>query len=104
MLTSLLELSLRQRVLVIALAAILAAGGVYAFRTIPIDAFPDVTNVWVQVVTKAPGLSPAEIERFVTFPLELQLTGSPGLVGIRSLSKVALSLIDVIFEDNVDNY
>lgn len=104
MLASLLELSLRQRVLVIALACILAAGGVYAFRTIPIDAFPDVTNVWVQVVTKAPGLSPAEIERFVTFPLELQLTGSPGLVEIRSLSKVGLSLIDVIFEDNVDIY
>jgi cobalt-zinc-cadmium resistance protein CzcA len=104
MLTSLLELSLRQRVLVIALACILAAGGVYAFRTIPIDAFPDVTNVWVQVVTKAPGLSPAEIERIVTFPLELQLTGSPGLVEIRSLSKVGLSLIDVIFEDNVDIY
>jgi cobalt-zinc-cadmium resistance protein CzcA len=104
MLASLLELSLRQRVLVIALACILAAGGVYAFRTIPIDAFPDVTNVWVQVVTKAPGLSPAEIERFVTFPLELQLTGSPGLVEIRSLSKVGLSLIDVIFEDSVDIY
>jgi cobalt-zinc-cadmium resistance protein CzcA len=104
MLASLLELSLRQRVLVIALACILAAGGVYAFRTIPIDAFPDVTNVWVQVVTKAPGLSPAEIERFVTFPLELQLTGSPGLVEIRSLSTVGLSLIDVIFEDNVDIY
>jgi cobalt-zinc-cadmium resistance protein CzcA len=104
MLTSLLELYLRQRVLVIALACILAAGGVYAFRTIPIDAFPDVTNVWVQVVTKAPGLSPAEIERIVTFPLELQLTGSPGLVEIRSLSKVGLSLIDVIFEDNVDIY
>ena len=104
MLASLLELSLRQRVLVIALACILAAGGVYAFRTIPIDAFPDVTNVWVQVVTKAPGLSPAEIERFVTFPLELQLTGSPGLVEVRSLSKVGLSLIDVIFEDSVDIY
>jgi heavy metal efflux system protein len=104
MLASLLELSLRQRVLVVTLACVLAAGGVYAFRTIPIDAFPDVTNVWVQVVTKAPGLSPAEIERFVTFPLELQLTGSPGLVEIRSLSKVGLSLIDVIFEDKVDIY
>ena len=104
MLASLLELSLRQRVLVVTLACVLAAGGVYAFRTIPIDAFPDVTNVWVQVVTKAPGLSPAEIERFVTFPLELQLTGSPGLVEIRSLSKVGLSLIDIIFEDNIDIY
>ncbi|MEX5213898.1 MAG: CusA/CzcA family heavy metal efflux RND transporter [Nitrospiraceae bacterium] len=104
MLASLLELSLRQRVLVVTLASVLAAGGLYAFRTIAIDAFPDVTNVWVQVVTKAPGLSPAEVERFVTFPLELQLTGAPGLVEIRSLSKVGVSLIDIIFEDRVDIY
>ncbi|MGE3154415.1 MAG: efflux RND transporter permease subunit [Nitrospiraceae bacterium] len=104
MLASLLELSLRQRVLVVTLASVLTAGGLYAFRTIAIDAFPDVTNVWVQVVTKAPGLSPAEVERFVTFPLELQLTGAPGLVEIRSLSKVGVSLIDIIFEDRVDIY
>ena len=104
MIGSLLDASLRQRVLVVVVACILAAGGVYAFRTIAIDAFPDVTTVLVQVVTKAPGLSPAEIERFVTFPLELQLTGAPGLVQVRSLSKVGLSMIDVIFEDDVDIY
>lgn len=104
MLTSLLELSLRQRVLVVTLACVLAAAGVYAFRTIPIDAFPDVTTVLVQVVTKVPGLSPAEIERFVTFPIELQLTGAPGLTDIRSLSKVGLSMITVVFEDDVDIY
>ncbi len=104
MLSSLLELSLRQRVLVITLACVLAAGGVYAFRHIPIDAFPDVTNVLVQVVTKVPGLSPAEIERFVTFPIELQLMGAPGLTDIRSLSKVGLSMITVVFRDDVDIY
>lgn len=104
MLSSLLTLALRQRVLVLTLAGILIAGGLYSFRTVPIDAFPDVTNVWVQVVTKVPGLSPAEVERFVTFPLELQLTGAPGLVEIRSLSKVGISLIDVIFRDDIDIY
>lgn len=97
-------MSLRQRVLVVVLALALALGGIYSFQTIPIDAFPDVTTVLVQVVTKTPGLSPEEIERFVTFPLELQLTGSPGLVEVRSLSKVGLSMIDVIFEDTVDIY
>lgn len=102
--SSLVQLALRQRVLVVTLACILAAGGLYAFRTTPIDAFPDVTTVLVQVVTKVPGLSPAEIERFVTFPMELQLTGAPGLVEIRSLSKVGLSMIDVVFEDDVDIY
>jgi heavy metal efflux system protein len=99
-----LDFALRQRVLVIALACIIAAGGIYSFRTIAIDAFPDVTTVLVQVVTEAQGLSPAEIERFVTFPLELQLMGAPGLTDIRSLSKVGLSMITVVFRDDVDIY
>ncbi|HKT33524.1 MAG TPA: efflux RND transporter permease subunit, partial [Nitrospira sp.] len=102
--SSFLELALRQRVLVIALACLIAAGGIYSFRTIAIDAFPDVTTVLVQVVTEAQGLSPAEIERFVTFPLELQLTGAPGLTDLRSLSKVGLSMITVVFRDDVDIY
>lgn len=99
-----LNLVLRQRVLVLALVLIMAAGGLYSFRTIAIDAFPDVTTVLVQVVTEAPGLSPAEVERFVTFPLELQLTGAPGLTDIRSLSKVGLSMITIVFRDDVDIY
>ena len=86
------------------LACIVVAGGVYAFLTISIDAFPDVTTILVQVVAKAPGLSPAEMERFVTFPIELQLRGSPGLVEVRSLSKVGLAMIDVIFKDSMDIY
>ncbi len=102
--SSFLELAVRQRVLVVALACLIAAGGIYSFRTIAIDAFPDVTTVLVQVVTEAQGLSPAEIERFVTFPLELQLTGAPGLTDIRSLSKVGLSMITVVFRDDVDIY
>lgn len=104
MLTALLEFSLRQRVLILIFSAGLAAGGLYAFKTIPIDAFPDVTNVLVQVVTKAEGLSPAEMERFVTFPIELQLRGAPGLTDIRSFSKVGVSIITVIFRDDIDIY
>jgi cobalt-zinc-cadmium resistance protein CzcA len=100
--SALLAFSIKQRVLVIALACMLAAGGLYSFRTIPIDAFPDVTSVLVQVVTKAPGLSPAEVERFVTFPIELQLTGMPALTELRSLTKVGLSLITVVFHDDMD--
>ena len=99
-----LDFALRQRVLVIAVTCIIAAGGIYSFRTIAIDAFPDVTTVLVQVVTEAQGLSPAEIERFVTFPLELQLMGAPGLTDIRSLSKVGLSMITIVFRDDVDIY
>ncbi|MFO0698213.1 MAG: CusA/CzcA family heavy metal efflux RND transporter [Nitrospira sp.] len=104
MLTTLLQFSLRQRILVVIFTCGLAVGGVYTFRIISIDAFPDVTNVLVQVVTKAQGLSPEEVERFVTFPLELQLRGAPGLTDIRSLSKVGLSMITIVFEDDVDIY
>ena len=104
MLTSLLEFSLRQRILVLIFSAGLAAGGLYAFKTIPIDAFPDVTTILVQVVTKAEGLSPAEIERFITFPIELQLRGAPGLTEIRSFSKVGSSIITAVFRDDIDIY
>ncbi len=104
MIATLLEFSLRQRILVIGLACLLSAAGLWAFQSIPIDAYPDVTNIQVQVLTEAPGLSPVEVERFITYPLELQMTGLPGLAEIRSLSKFALSQITVVFRDDVDVY
>ncbi len=102
MVSRLLELSLRQRLLIVIVSLTIAAGGAYAFQTIPIDAFPDVTSVLVQVVTKAPGLSPAEVERLVTYPIELQLTGVPSLTELRSLTKVGLSLVTIVFDDTMD--
>lgn len=102
MVSRLLEFSLRQRMLIVIFAVMVGAGGIYAFRTIPIDAFPDVTSVLVQVVTKAPGLSPAEVERLVTYPIELQLTGVPSLTELRSLTKVGLSLVTIVFDDTMD--
>jgi cobalt-zinc-cadmium resistance protein CzcA len=84
-------------VFIVGIACLLAIGGLVAYRAIPVDAFPDVTNVQMQVLTNASGLSPVEVERFVTMPLEIQLTGLPGLAEIRSLSKFALSQITVVF-------
>ncbi|MDH5253091.1 MAG: efflux RND transporter permease subunit, partial [Nitrospira sp.] len=104
MIATLLEFSLRQRILVIGLACLLSVAGLFAFQSIPIDAYPDVTNIQVQVLTDAPGLSPVEVERFITYPLALQMTGLPGLVEIRSLSKFALSQITVVFQDDIDIY
>jgi cobalt-zinc-cadmium resistance protein CzcA len=104
MIAALLEFSLRQRILVLGLTCLLSVAGVFAFQSIPIDAYPDVTNIQVQVLTEAPGLSPIEVERFITYPLELQMTGLPGLAEIRSLSKFALSQITVVFHDDVDMY
>lgn len=104
MIAGLLKFSLQQRVLVVSLACLLAVGGVFAFQTLPIDAFPDVTNIQVQILTEAPGFSPVEVERFITFPIELQMTGMPGLAEIRSLSKFGLSQITVVFQDDINVY
>ncbi|MGH7252455.1 MAG: efflux RND transporter permease subunit, partial [Nitrospiraceae bacterium] len=104
MIDALLIFSLRQRVLVVVLGCLVAVGGVYAFQALPIDAFPDVSNVQVQILTEALGLSPIEVERFITFPIELHMTGLPGLAEIRSLSKFGLSQITVVFQDHVDIY
>ena len=102
MIDKLLEFSLRRPLLILTFAGLLTLLGGYAFRTISIDAFPDVTSVLVQIVTKAPGLSPEEVERLVTFPIEQQVTGIPHLTELRSLTKVGLSLITVVFDDHMD--
>ena len=104
MIASLLEFSLRQRILILGAACMLSIAGVLSFQSLPIDAYPDVTNVQVQVLTEAPGLSPVEVERFITYPLELQMTGLPDLSEVRSLSKFALSQVTVVFKDDVDIY
>ena len=100
----LIGFALRQRVLVLVLSLMLVAAGGYALKELSIDAFPDVTNIQVQIITEAPGLSPPEVERFITVPLEIQMTGLPGLTELRSLSKFGLSLITVVFRDNVNVY
>ncbi len=104
MIVPVLEFVLRQRALVIGVTCLLAVAGVFAFKSIPIDAFPDVTNIQVQILTEASGLAPIEVERFITYPIELQMTGLPGLTEIRSLSKFALSQITVVFHDEMDLY
>ena len=95
---------LRQRLLVLALLAGLVGYGVYAALKLPVDAFPDVTNTQVQVITTWPGMSPVEVEQQVTFPIEVQMAGLPDMVELRSLSKFGLSLVTVVFQDQVDIY
>ncbi len=104
MLGSLIALSLRHRFAVLALTAAMAALGVWSLRDLPIDAFPDTTPVQVQVNTVAPSLGPEEIERLVTFPVEQSLSGLPGLVEVRSLSRFGLSQVTALFEDGTDLY
>src|SRR5215469_8389859 len=104
MLRSLVNAVLKQRLVVVVASAILLGFGVNAGRNLSVDAFPDVTNVQVQIATEASGRSPEEVERFVTVPLEIAMTGLPGLTEMRSLNKPGLSLITLVFTDETSVY
>jgi len=104
MIASLIRAALGQRLIVIVLSLVLVAFGIRAAMRLSVDAFPDVTNVQVQIATEAAGRSPEEIERFVTVPLEIAMTGLPGLVEMRSLNKSGLSIITLVFTDQTDVY
>jgi len=104
MLARLVKGALNQRLLVVVISMIVCAFGIRASMKLAVDAFPDVTNVQVQVATEAIGRSPEEIERFVTIPLEIAMTGLPGLVEMRSLNKSGLSIITLVFTDQTDVY
>lgn len=100
----LIELSLRQRLVVVLLAVLLAGAGWVAFQDLPIDAFPDVTNIQVTVISQAATLSPLEVEQLVTYPIEQACAGLPHSVEVRSLSKFGLSMVTVVFDDSTDVY
>jgi cobalt-zinc-cadmium resistance protein CzcA len=102
MLARIVELSVRLRVAMAALLVLLLGAGAVAARSLPIDAVPDVTTVQVSVLTEAQGLSPVEVERAITLPIELALNGAPHLVELRSVSRTGLSAVTVIFEDGTD--
>ncbi len=100
----LIEGSLRKRALVLVGVAILVGLGAWSVLRLPIDAFPDVTNIQVEVLSTSPGMSPPEVERFVTYPVETAMRGLPRLDQVRSVSKAGLSVVTVVFEDGVDVY
>jgi cobalt-zinc-cadmium resistance protein CzcA len=104
LINGLIALSLRHRTAVVAASLALAAAGVWAFRTLNTDAFPDLTPNQVIVMTIIPSLSPAEVEQQVTYPIETAMLGLPRTLGVRSISKVGLSVVTVTFEDDVDLY
>ena len=104
MLDRLIEWSLLRRALILVGVLFLVALGIWSVLRISIDAFPDVTNIQVEVLSTAPGMSPPEIERFVTYPVEVAMRGLPRLALVRSTSKSGLSVVTVVFEDGVDIY
>ncbi|MGE0682505.1 MAG: efflux RND transporter permease subunit [Candidatus Binatia bacterium] len=104
MIATILQFSIRQRLLVVFLTVGIAALGLWNFSRLPIDAVPDITNVQVQVNTSVTGLSPLEIEQRITFPIESSMVGLPGVEQVRSLSRYGLSQVTVVFQDGTDIY
>jgi heavy metal efflux system protein len=104
MLEKIVAYCLRQKGMVIFLALLIIAFGSYSYLKLPIDAFPDVTNIQVEVVSHADGLSAIEIERNVTYPIEMAMRGLPDIEQMRSVTKFGLSIVTIVFKDNVDIY
>ncbi len=104
MLRRLIDFALDYRWLVMALTGGAALLGVWAMWNIPIEAFPDLTSTQVVVTTECPGMSPVEVERLVTFPLETALMGIPHMQTVRSVSKLGLSMITTVFDDQINLY
>jgi len=104
MVESIVRGALRQRLVIVVIAVALLFFGMRAAQRLSVDAFPDVTTVQVQIATEAPGRSPEEVERFVTVPVEIAMTGLPGLTEMRSLNKPGLSIVTIVFTDETDVY
>src|SRR6266478_5874711 len=104
MLTSLIKLSIENRFLVLVVTGLMAAGGIYSAVHLPIDAVPDMTNTQVTVITTAGALSPLEVERYITYPVEWTMAGLPKLDQLRSTSQFGLSVVTIVFEDGADIY
>ncbi len=102
--TWIIEFSLRNRLLVLVAVVVVIGVGVFSLQFLDIDAFPDTTPVMVQINTTAPSLSPEEVERQITFPIEQAIGGLPALEKLRSISKFGLSQVVVVFEDRTDIY
>ena len=103
MIRRIVDLSLNNRFIVLSLALLLFIWGAIAFKALPVEAYPDVANTWVQVITQWPGRAAEEVEQQITIPIEIQMNGIPHLQHLRSASLSGLSVVNLIFDDNSDN-
>src|SRR2546425_3448647 len=104
MLNRIIDFTLKHRGFILIGAFVIVGVGGYALYTIPVDAFPDLTNNQVVVITEAPSLPPTEVEQLVTFPIEQAVLGLPDKEEVRSLTKLGLSMVTIIFRDTVPYY
>src|SRR5436189_3680945 len=103
MIRGLIDFALNNRLLVLLFTLALFVWGVISFRNLPIEAYPDVANNYVQVITQWPGRAAEEVEQQVTIPIEVQMNGLPQLVSLRSWSLAGLSSINLTFDDGSNN-
>jgi cobalt-zinc-cadmium resistance protein CzcA len=104
MLKKIVELALKERIVVYFSTVLLIVGGIYSFTQLPIDAYPDLTNTRVQIVTQWPGRSTEEVEKFVTIPTETEMNGIPHLISLRSTTLFGLSTVYLTFDDATDDF
>jgi cobalt-zinc-cadmium resistance protein CzcA len=104
MLRYLVDFALREKLLVLAVGGMLLIWGVISFHTLPIEAYPDVANTWVQVITQWPGHAAEEVEQQVTIPIETQMNGVAHMTHLRSVSLFGLSVVTLIFDDEAENF
>jgi cobalt-zinc-cadmium resistance protein CzcA len=102
MIRSLVTYALRHRIIALALLAAFVVAGIGAFRRLPVEAYPDVTNIQVQIITLFPGHAAEEVERLVTVPVENEMNGIPKRASLRSISIFGLSVVTIVFEDTAD--
>src|SRR3984893_4897142 len=103
MIRALVDLALNNRFVVLSVAVLLFIWGMISFHNLPVEAYPDVANTWVQVITQWPGRAAEELEQQVTIPVEIQMNGIPHLQHVRSASLAGLSVVNLIFDDDSDN-
>src|ERR1700731_3436433 len=102
MIRSLVDFALKNRLLMVAVGLLLFGAGIYSFLILPVEAYPDVANTYVNIITQWPGRAAEEVEQQVTIPIETQVNGVPFLTNLRSVSLFGLSSVTLIFEDGTD--
>ena len=96
-----ISFSVHNKFIIVLFTLALVGGGLYSISHIPINAVPDITNNQVQVVTTSPSLSAEEVERFITYPIEISMANLPGVIELRSISRYGLSVVTIVFEDDM---
>jgi len=103
MIRRVVDFALNSRFIILGIALLIFAAGYISFRNLPVEAYPDVANTWVQVITQWPGRAAEEVEQQITIPIEIQVNGLPSLLHVRSASLAGLSVVNLIFDDDSDN-